>query len=57
MKSELIHYVDFKSLSKDFELESGEISPDQVFGIEELLASFIRINDGNEEKLNKIYFD
>jgi RNase P/RNase MRP subunit POP5 len=44
-KKELIEYIDFESLSEDYKLESGDISPEIHFKLEELLKHFIRLND------------
>ena len=41
---ELLDYIDWESLSKDYKLESGECPPEIVFGIEDLLERFININ-------------
>ena len=42
---ELLDYIDWESLSNDYNLESGECPPEIVFGIEDLLERFIKINN------------
>ena len=44
-KKELIEYIDFDSLTYDYSLDSGEISPEIHSRLEESLLHFIRLNN------------
>ena len=41
---DLIQYIDFASLCDDYNLTTGDISPNQQFEIENILQQFINQN-------------
>lgn len=44
MKDNLLNYIDFTSITEDFDLKYGDISPYQTAKLEELLEQFIDQN-------------
>ena len=44
MKANLIDYVDFKSLTEDYNLKYGDLSLEQTIAIEQILTDFLRQN-------------
>jgi hypothetical protein len=44
MKANLIDYVDFKSLTEDYNLKYGDLSLEQTIAIEQILIDFLRQN-------------
>jgi len=44
MRANLIDYVDFTSITEDFDLKYGDISLEQTISIEQILIDFIRQN-------------
>jgi len=43
-KKELIEYIDFKGIVKDFDLKSGDLSPFAYEVLETVLKKFVRDN-------------
>jgi len=41
---EIIDYIDFDRICKDYDLQSGDISPHQQLELENILKSFINQN-------------
>ena len=44
MEDNLLNYIDFTSITEDFDLKHGDISPYQTAKLEELLKQFIDQN-------------
>ena len=44
MEDNLLNYIDFTSITEDFDLNHGDISPYQTAKLEELLEQFIDQN-------------
>ena len=44
-KADLIEkYIDFQAICEDYDLDTGGLSPDQVFTLEDILIDFILQN-------------
>ena len=41
---EIIEYIDFNTICKDYDLQSGDISPHQQLELESILKEFIKQN-------------
>ena len=44
IKMEILNYIDFAGICKDYELNYGDISPEQTIDFERLLNEFIKQN-------------
>ena len=44
MEDNLLNYIDFTSITEDFDLKYGDISLEQTISIEQILIDFIRQN-------------
>jgi hypothetical protein len=49
MSKELIEYVNFESIAKDFNLKSGDLTPSQQGMIEKILGEYIQQNKNYQD--------
>ena len=41
---ELLNYIDFSGICKDYQLKSGDLSPEDTYKLEEIIKRFISTN-------------
>jgi len=41
---ELLNYIDFSGICEDYQLESGDLSPEDTYKLEEIIKRFISTN-------------